>query len=402
MITGRLLFQASSFESLIHRILTTDIGAELGAAEAALPGSGLVLERALHSDPSERYPDARSISDDLRDLGRAYPPEADMAEVISRLLPELDRTDVRNIENSQDLELDASLSDGTDPDHCDFTDSSSMPIQAADPCSTGWQRFSSVLTGSSVRESSFSATTPLVDFAEASRVPLDVADSIQLPVSPGRQRAKINRIPMVLAGSAILLVASVVLALWLALGGDLPSAPPGSSEPDNSQVKHLPAANKGTVPSDGEGPTVEVDSTADREIADRSQDEASDDQVNEETAVAPILTSSPPTPEPVRAEPSHETVETDASVDEEASPSTTYAPGSVSLYTRPWADIYVDGAHVGSTNSLKGHSLEGGPHQIRLVCAHVQGKEKVFDVVVDGDAVNLGCWDFSTMTPCAR
>jgi len=416
MITGRLLFQASSFESLIHRILTTDIGDELSAAEAALPGSGRVLERAMHSDPSDRYADARSMANDLRDLGHDYPPEADMAEVIDRLLPELDRTDARDIEDSQDLDLESSLSEDTDASHELYGGSGSTPIPTADPQSTGWQRFSSVLTGSAERKASLSSTTPIVGLKDVEYRPVDLSeDSIESPVPRGGGRRTGWIIALAIAGLTIAIVGIAAVARWTRQ--DVPAAAvaedpietggaPGTTaneapaDPFQRQTAGDAAsdvidAGQATLPDTAVEPTA---SGAELDPTGASSVEMDAPSVPELDHPAP---AEPPPPEPPPTEPD-DAQDAVSTADEASSPAPSHEPGSVSLYTRPWAEIYVDGAHVGSTNTLKGHALEGGLHEVRLVCSLAEGREKIFEFTVDGEAVNLGCWDFTTMAPCTR
>ncbi len=76
------------------------------------------------------------------------------------------------------------------------------------------------------------------------------------------------------------------------------------------------------------------------------------------------------------------------------------AAGTVSLYSRPWVDIYVDGELIKSDVRLKAHPVGGGRHQIRLVCAREGNREKLYVIDVDGQDLDLGCWDFQAMAPC--
>ncbi len=107
----------------------------------------------------------------------------------------------------------------------------------------------------------------------------------------------------------------------------------------------------------------------------------------------------PTTAEPIEPRPPAPTILTEA--EGPAPPSDGPAAGTLSLYSRPWADIYLDGALLKSDIRLKRHPLEGGNHQIRLVCTAEGGREKLFMVHVDGQDVDLGCWDFSAMAPCS-
>jgi len=67
---------------------------------------------------------------------------------------------------------------------------------------------------------------------------------------------------------------------------------------------------------------------------------------------------------------------------------------------KQWSEFYVDGTMVKQqSNALRKHAVEGGPHEIDVVCTQL-GKQKKFFVDIDGDDVPLGCWDFETMAPC--
>ncbi|MDP7114075.1 MAG: serine/threonine-protein kinase, partial [Myxococcota bacterium] len=89
VITGRVLFDASTMPALVHKIMYVDLGRDLDLAENAFPGSGDLLTRMLAKEPDDRYPSAASVAADLRTLGHSYPPMADMSEVIGRLISEV-------------------------------------------------------------------------------------------------------------------------------------------------------------------------------------------------------------------------------------------------------------------------------------------------------------------------
>ena len=366
VITGKILFHAESFPQLIHRIVSVDVTRDLDAAEAAFPGSRKLLERALAKDPADRYPDARALAADLRELGHSYPAEADMAEVIERLLPEVDRTDVREIESSRDLDLDASLSDSLDTEIGAV--SAAASIAPADPASTGWQRFSSMLPGGEGPPSS-GAMTPvnLSDAVQPSLSQDDETQAITGQVAPRRRPGW-----HYLAGIALLLLIGVAVGVVKGLG----DTETGDETTPVSEVMTEEEVT-GTVPPPPEP---------------AKQEEPTPEPTPEPQTEEP-LPAEPATEEPAEPEPVEEPVE-------ETPPS--YRPGTVSLYSRPWAEIYVDGSHVVSANALKEHGLEGGPHSIHMVCPSKDGRQKTFEFFVDGNAVNLGCWDFESMGPCTR
>jgi len=108
-----------------------------------------------------------------------------------------------------------------------------------------------------------------------------------------------------------------------------------------------------------------------------------------------------PTPEPPTEPPTEPQVE-----EEEPAPEPVVAegpaPGTLSVRTVPWSEIYVDGTLVKSDIMLRRHEVAGGAHEVRLVCTSLGGKEKVFTVNVDGTDVSLGCWDFDKDDTCRR
>ncbi len=110
-----------------------------------------------------------------------------------------------------------------------------------------------------------------------------------------------------------------------------------------------------------------------------------------ESVPAPVATEPVATPGPV-ADP--------AGAAALEAPPTALEAGTISLYSRPWSEISIDGTRVVSANRLASHPLPGGEHEIRLSCTTLGGREKVYTVQIDGDDVNLGCWDFHQMAPC--
>jgi hypothetical protein len=64
--------------------------------------------------------------------------------------------------------------------------------------------------------------------------------------------------------------------------------------------------------------------------------------------------------------------------------------------------IWIDGAHVARSNRLKAHELAAGTHTISISCPNLENREHVFTVTIDGDHVDLGCWDFESMAACTE
>ena len=413
VITGRVLFHADSLPSLMHKIVASDVSREMEQAEAAFPGCADLLGRALARDPEERFPDARALGDALRELGRAYPAEADMAEVIGRLLPQVDRTDVREIEDSQDLNLDASNLDA-EPISTQISDSSRIPIPPPDPASAGWQRFSSVFDvpdGAGAVDSG-AATKALAPTPERlSSPPPESSEG-----SPGDETLALlattrRGVPPWKIGLAVAVVLGIAGVL---LAGYGPWRVTGTEElAELSVLSESTDAPAGVEQIEEDTPTepleADLDGVADEVAPTELVELQTEPTATEEPTPEPIT----PAPEPITAttapaevEPPDVEPSTDEAVKEptepEPEPPPPLRPGSVSLYTKPWANIHVDGTHVAAHNTLRDHPLEGGTHEIRLVCPQIEDRVKTFTIEVDGGSINLGCWDFTTMAPCGQ
>ena len=73
--------------------------------------------------------------------------------------------------------------------------------------------------------------------------------------------------------------------------------------------------------------------------------------------------------------------------------------GHVKLNSVPWSHIYLDGTYLGRTGAPR-IEIPAGPHTIRLYRQETD-QEKIFQVDVQPDAtVNVGCWNFTTNSPC--
>ena len=103
LATGQVLFEAENLPGIWLKITSEDLTGKLIEAEAALPGVRSVLEKALQRDPRRRYPDARTLLGDLRELEQRHPREADMEDVMEILLR--DRPPAPAVLGSKDLEV---------------------------------------------------------------------------------------------------------------------------------------------------------------------------------------------------------------------------------------------------------------------------------------------------------
>ncbi len=146
MITGRVLFSAHSMASLVHNILLQVPEYQLDAAEVCFPGCKPVLERCLQKDPADRYGSATELLAAIQEMGRPYPPEADMADVVGRLLPEIEQAEDEDFEDT-DAFLAATQGKDYEPGSDGRPDRQFTPIAPPEPTSAGWDRFAEEFTG---------------------------------------------------------------------------------------------------------------------------------------------------------------------------------------------------------------------------------------------------------------
>jgi len=394
VITGEVLFQADTMPELVAKICELDLTDHLDRAEASFPGCRPILERALQRDLKDRYPDCLALAQDLRELGHQHPAEAEMAEIIGRLMPVVDRTQSQMISaGSSRTRSGRWVGGGPSPadEATPLGEPETLSLAAAE-----WDRFSSVF--------------------EMPREPRADGDaSTGSPAPPRVSRAS----AVVLAIALVALLASSV-ALVAAWQGWL--APPGSewdgvvetpatgAEPSSTAADAGPEAKEtGEPATPASQPTPMPPAEVRRETAPESTVEA----VVEPPPIPPPAEEAAPVEEAAPAgEPApveEETAAAEAPSPEEEPPGDPpveegppLAPGTVSLYTQPWSVIHVDGVELRSGNLLKKHPLEGGIHRIRLVCPTRDNAEKTFEFTVDGADLNLGCWDFGTMAPCSN
>ena len=134
LITGMTLFRAYSFHSLAFQIIEVSIGDAPRKVEVLFPGFGPIFERMVAKSPGDRYPDARSLADDLRGLAENNPPRADMTDVMTYLLPNLEHTGSRAIDGTGDLDEDSDMitqiwsADDSQADEADRTGQSTAQI----------------------------------------------------------------------------------------------------------------------------------------------------------------------------------------------------------------------------------------------------------------------------------
>ena len=117
-----------------------------------------------------------------------------------------------------------------------------------------------------------------------------------------------------------------------------PDSPPATPTPDEATPAPVPASESTPTPAPAPTPVV---------------------------AVRP-----PPKPEPTPAPVPVAPVAT--------------GPGTLTVSTYPWAQIFVDGEALGRT-PLKGHALAAGPHELKLVVPAAGGKQLTETVMIESD-----------------
>ena len=112
------------------------------------------------------------------------------------------------------------------------------------------------------------------------------------------------------------------------------------------------------------------------------------EEITEEELPSPI--PEPATHEPRTADPRRENTE------EVAAPRGT---GFFKVNSRPWSEVWVDGARHGQTG-VPSFEVSAGRHVVKLVRPD-DGAEKVAEVDVPvGATVSVGCWDFERRAGC--
>ena len=216
VITGRVLFDAPSMPSLVHKIMYVDLGKDLDLAEKAFPGSGPLLERMLAKEPTDRYPDAATLAADLRTLGHQYPPMADMSDVIGRLAEAAETPTGGTVRSLGELDDDAA--DETAKTIQAESAPRRTPVPPANPSSAGWDQFSRV----------FNVPPSLVDSGVQTRPDLVPPGVGHRPTESREIATRRGRWPWVVVPLLLLGVVAVVLALGGGGGGAGPGGGGGT------------------------------------------------------------------------------------------------------------------------------------------------------------------------------
>lgn len=197
MVTGRHLFDAPSLPSMAHAILHDDLEPGLDEAGEALPGCRPILARLLKRDPAARYSNAGEVEADLRALLGDHPPDRDLATVIDKLMPRIDRSGSVPILDAAALARDLRQADAPPKPGDDSDPQRDGSTVARNPVAVSWDRF----------EAAF----------EASTRPEEV-ESDEPVCSPSSRKPATRTMPLVAALAGVMIVLALVLGWALGRG----------------------------------------------------------------------------------------------------------------------------------------------------------------------------------------
>jgi len=417
LFTGRVLFDAPSLPGLALKIVGALPQDDLEGVETAFPGTRAIVERALQQKPEDRYPDVQAMAADLMELGRHYPPQADMVEVMTRLTPHRDQSSTQEIHSGGDLRT------GSPPDTMLPVISAQHTIPPLDPTSAGWDRFTRAFDSQKVARDDVAAPVdgddqtvalgaatakplpPASDDSTAALVPGLAAqedgsgapspDTLQsMEVGLPRSDAK----PWLIGLVAVAVVAGLAVVLTLALTkgepGERLADPPDAAADGASDASVAANAALATAPATHGSPPIDPAGEAPAPAGDTEMaTPAAPTEPAEPAEAAPAVEEPPAAEEPPTVVETPDPGPAEAAVPDQRS-------GTITVRCKPWSRIYVDGALIKESVILKDHEVAGGRHQVRLVCPEHGDAEKTFTVEIDGQDAGLGCWDFTTDAPC--
>ena len=187
--------------------------------------------------------------------------------------------------------------------------------------------------------------------------------TLELPVE--EEPARRSPWPLLLGGAvvlALLVAGAVVLPRLWSSPPTIPEEPateePATEEPATEEpVSEAPTEHEATVPEPATEPPVEELPT-------------------------------PEPPPPAREEPTPE-----------PPPPLVEGVGHIKVNSVPWSHIYLDGIYLGRTGAPT-FEVPAGPHTVKLFRQETE-QTREYEVLVQPDAtVNVGCWNFSTNSPC--
>jgi serine/threonine protein kinase len=321
LVTMEPLFRSRKLEDLFRMVLEADVTEELAVAEARLPGVRSILARALHKDAASRYQDARSMAADIRHLAQQQDFSADTDAIVAGLI-------ARCAERETD---DITDRDALDEDLARETDR--------------YERNLAKIVGTDDYE-------PVTDGAHRPAAGVDPVTGELDEEETGSRRGGAFAVIGIVGCVGLVLVGMFLLAAGVA-GVGLMANRGASVDSQGVQVDVVEVEADPVVDT-----AVDADSDVDAvDVAQTDTDAPPDEIAPTDAVVAPIDTGV------ALLESSGE-------------------PAFLSVNTRPWATVYLDGEYIGNT-PMKEFEITPGSHTVRLECGSCitpQKRVHTFDV----------------------
>jgi len=334
--TGEPVYTAETITELIYKVMHNDVTTAMGQLRRSSPALYPVVRKALAADPADRHADAAAMGEALREAWFSLGGRPCMAHV-ARATCGLVRAD-----------SDASLTAG---------ETVECPAFEAEILEPGtWGSFQAAFSD---QIGELPPPQPITAQPAEPSVETLVDTPAPRPMWPWTSAA------------GVLLALVVVAALVAPRLFSPPEAPEQPVEPPTEAVIE---ATEATPPPLPEEPTEAP-----------------------APVVEPIVEAPTPAPPPVREDPTPAEPTTPEPAEEPQE--VVEGTGRIKLNSVPWSHIYLDGAYLGRTGAPS-IEVPAGPHTIRLYRQETD-QEKVYQVEVQPDTtVNVGCWNFTTGSPC--
>ncbi len=403
-ITGHLLFTARELAPMLRQILLEDLSDSIAKAEEALPGCGPILSRCLDRNPPGRFSTAKQLGDAMAELRKEYPADADMAEVVARLMNRVASSRSFQVVHPSDLENeetdDWQAPAGPYPEDVEADDEPTVRYDSA------WDRFTTVF-----HDAEWPESTPVPAF--------DTPDSDVEGDAPGSRR-RFGWLPWLAAVLTLILVGAGTYGVvrWLdGVRGAEVRGETGDSmaeSPDGGGAGGLQPAGAG---GEGEGETEAVTEAGESGLRGGLEGEGrlegdEGHRPGEQPGGPERRGGVDPDPSEAGAEPGNGQPRDDeggleAVTEAEAegvSEEELSADQRTLRITCPQAcDVYLDSERHGSRSHLrtKIEDVDPGVHVLKLIRLSEDGtrQEKDFGVVIDGRE-NFVCWDFEAGESC--
>jgi eukaryotic-like serine/threonine-protein kinase len=336
MATGEPVYTADSITELIYKVVENDIADAMASLRRTAPALYPVVRKALATKPADRHRSAAAMGDALREAWFTLGGRPCMAHVARATCGLVTGEAASSLTAGETVEATAMVEGEGEPGT--------------------WGSFHSAFTdqlGDHPLPQRITAQAP------------EPAPEPRVEEPPPRTRWPILAAGAAAAGLALLLVGIFALPrLWT-------TPTPTPIEPATEAVE--PATEAPTEPAT---------------------------EATDETPTP--TTEEPPTPAPPRVTAPAEPATPPPPVEEptpEPPPSVVEGTGQIKLNSVPWSHIYLDGTYLGRTGAPS-FEVPAGPHTVRLFRQETE-QEKLFQIQVQPDAtVNVGCWNFSTESPC--